>query len=75
MDTDPKVRVRFPSAVVEVVGLWGQSRTGGRPERAARRDECRPVIHQRGMLVSPVNFVAAIVPFEGDGGALANLRT
>ena len=37
---DLEVRVRFPSVVMEVVGLWGQSRAGGRSEREARGDEC-----------------------------------
>ncbi len=42
--TDPEVRVRFPSVVMEVDGLWGQGLTGDRSEREARGDECGPVV-------------------------------
>ena len=42
--TDFEVRVRFPSVVVEVLGLRGQSRAGGRSKREARRDKCGPVV-------------------------------
>ncbi len=73
VDTDPEARVWFQSLVVEVVGLWGQSRAGDRPEREALRDECRPVIHRRGLLVSPIYFVVSVFFFQGDGGALENL--
>ena len=44
VNTDLEVRVRFSSVVMEVAGLWGQSRAGYRPEREARRDECGPVV-------------------------------
>ena len=44
VNTDPVERVRYPSVGMEVVGLWGQSRAGGRSEWEARRDECGPVI-------------------------------
>ena len=44
VETDLKVRVRFPSVVMEVVGLWEQNLAGGRSEREARRDEYGPVI-------------------------------
>ncbi len=33
VDADPEVRVRFPTVVMEVVGLWGHSWAGYRPER------------------------------------------
>ena len=73
VETDLKVRVRFPSVAMEVVELWGQSRAGGRSEREARRDECRPLVHQRGLLASPVHFDASVFLLQGDGGALENL--
>ena len=44
VETDLDVRVRFPSIVMEVVGLWGRIRAGGRSEREARRDECGPMV-------------------------------
>ena len=45
VEANLEVRVRFPSVVMEVVGLWGHSRAGGRSEREARKDECGPVVH------------------------------
>ena len=42
--TDPKVRVRFPSVVMEVVGLWGEGRAGDRADQEARGDECGPMV-------------------------------
>jgi len=39
VETDFEVRVRFPSVVVEVVGLWGDSMVGMWSEREARGDE------------------------------------
>ena len=44
VETNLEVRVRFPSVVMEVVGLWGHSRVGGRLEREARKDECETVV-------------------------------
>ncbi len=44
VETDLEVGVRFPSVVMEVVGLWGHNREGGQSEREARRDECGPVV-------------------------------
>ena len=73
VDTDLEVRVRFPSVVMEVVGLWGHSRAGDPPEREARRDERRPMIRQRGLLASPVYFVAVVFLLLGVGDALENL--
>ena len=73
VDTDSEVRVRFSSVVMEVVGLWGHSRAGDRPEWEARRDERRPMVRQRGLLASPVYFVALVFPHHGVGGALENL--
>ena len=73
VDTDHKVRVRFPSVVMEVIGLWGHNRAGDRPEREARRDERRPMVRQRGLLASLVSFVAVVFLLQNDGGALENL--
>ena len=73
VDTDPEVGVRFPSVVMEVVGLWGQRRAGYRSEREARRDECRPMIQQYGLLVSLVCVGAFVVPLNGDRDALENM--
>ena len=44
VETNLQVRVRFPSVVMEVVGLWGHSWAGGRSEREARKDECGPMV-------------------------------
>ena len=44
VETDIEVWVRFPSVVMEVAWLWGQSRAGGRSEREARKDEFGPVV-------------------------------
>ena len=44
VETKLEVRVRFPSVVMEVVGLWGHGRAGGRSEQEARRDECGLVV-------------------------------
>jgi hypothetical protein len=73
VDTDPEVRFRSPSVVMEVVGLWRHSRVGDRPEREARRDERRPMVRQRGLLTSPLEFVALIFFLQGAGGVLENL--
>ena len=62
-----------PYVAMEVVGLCGQSRAGYRPERETLRDECRLVIHQRGLLVSPIYFDASVFLLQGVGGALENL--
>ena len=64
VDTDPEVRVRFPSVVMKVVGLWGHSRAGNRPEREARRNERRPVVRQRGLLASLAYYVALVSFFR-----------
>ena len=73
VDKDPEVWVRFPTVVMEVVGLWGQCRAGYRSKREARRDEGRPMIQQCGLLVSIVCFDASVVPLQGNGGALENM--
>jgi hypothetical protein len=65
VDTDLEVRVRFPSVTIEVVGLWGHSWAGDRPEREARRDKRRPMIRQRGLLASLVYCVAAVLWCSG----------
>jgi hypothetical protein len=44
VDTDLEDRVRFPSIVMEVVGLWGHRRASDRLKREARRDERRLVV-------------------------------
>ena len=44
VETNLEVWVRFPSVIMEVIGLWGHSRAVGRSEREARRDECGPVV-------------------------------
>ena len=58
---------------MEVVELWGHSRAGDRPERKARRDERKPMVRQRGLLASPVYFVAMVFLSHGVGGALENM--
>ena len=44
VEANLEVRVRFPSVVKEVVGLWGHSLAGGRSEREAREGECAIVV-------------------------------
>ena len=73
VDMDPEVRVRFSSVVMEVVGLWGHSRAGDRPERDAQRGERRPMSRQHGLSTSHVYFVALVLLLQGVGGALENL--
>ena len=72
-NTDLEVRVRFPSIVMEVVGLWGHRRALDRPEREARRDERKPGVRQRGRLVSPVCFVAVVFLLQSASGSLENM--
>ena len=44
MEANLEARVRFPSVVMEVVGLWGHILACGRSEREARGDECGLVV-------------------------------
>ena len=71
--TDSDIRVRFPSIVIEVVGFWGHSWAGNRPEREAKRDERRPMDQQRGLLASLAYLLALVFFLPGAGGALENL--
>ena len=73
VEANPEVRVRLPSVVMEVVGLWGQHLACGRSERKARRDECGPVVQQCGLLVGDVSFDAVGCPSGGAGGAVEEL--
>jgi hypothetical protein len=67
VDPDPKVRVRFPVIVVEVVGLWERGGLGGWAYRKSRRDDRGSVRRHRGLVAGPIFFVAFVDQPQSDG--------
>ena len=71
---DPEVRVRFPPAAVEVVRLRWDCRAGRWADREARWDERGLVGRECGLIVRPVRFYPAGIPFTGRDEARSELR-
>ena len=71
---DPVVRVRFPTAAVEVVRKCLGCRSDGAVDRKARRDERGPVGHECGLIVCPVRVYPSGIPLTGRDEARSELR-